>query len=120
MLFNELPQMRHGKQGLELSINLLLIQGELGWSEGAIVGPQAQAYQSRRALQVLVGNILKCSSNPRARGCSSSSVYPQRLDRIRSTQHETDIVTHLLNSMRRMRGGRRSLWLRHGLAASPS
>ena len=88
MPFNELPQAPHGKQGRELNMNLVLLPThlhdlfmiDLGWGEGPTVGLQAQAYQLRRALQVSFGNILKCSLNHRARGCSSL-VHRQRLER---------------------------------------
>ena len=78
MLFNELPQTSFWKQARELSMHLLLRPShvhklfmiDLGWGEGATVGPQAEAYQIRRALQVSFGNILKFSCNHRARGCS--------------------------------------------------
>ena len=57
MLFNETPQTPLGKQVRELLMNLLLrpsrlhnlFMTDLGWVEGATVGPQAHAYQIRRA-----------------------------------------------------------------------
>ena len=57
---------------------------DLGCGEGATVGPQAQAYQIRRALQFSFENVLKFSLEELSFICA---IYRQRL-----VQNANDIV----------------------------
>ena len=86
MLFDVMPQSPPRKQVRELIVNLRLPAAlshnlsmiDVGWVDGAVVSPQAQAYQIRHALPVSCGNISKFSCcNHRARGCCTL-IYRQR------------------------------------------